>query len=75
MSYLNSAVARRRLALFCVRLLLQGAMASSIPQTGVDEFEVRCARASIGPSSQPIARHERTLAALQSVAEPGCNHL
>jgi hypothetical protein len=75
MSYLNNAAVRRRLVLFCVRLLLQCAMASSIPQTGVDECEARCARASIGPSSQPIARRERTLAALQSAADPGCNYL
>ena len=75
MSYLNSAVARRRLALFCVRLLLQGAMASSIPQTGLDEFEAGYARASNGASSQPMARRERTLAALQPLAQPRCNPL
>ena len=73
MSYLNNAVVRRRLVLFCVRLLLQCAMASSIPQTGVDEFEVRCVRG--GSSSQPMARHERKPAAPRSAVEPRCNYL
>jgi hypothetical protein len=61
MSCLSSAVARRRLVIFCARILLQCAMASSIPQTGVDEFEVRCVRG--GSSNQPMARHERKPAA------------
>ena len=73
MSYLSNAVARRRLVLFCVRLLLQCAMASSIPQTGVDEFEVRCVRG--GSTSGPIARHEGKPAAPRAAAEPRCNYL
>jgi hypothetical protein len=73
MSCLSSAVARRRLVIFCARILLQCAMASSIPQTGVDEFEVRCVRD--GSSSQPMARHERKPSTPRSAAEPRCNYL
>jgi hypothetical protein len=73
MSCLRSAVARRRLVMICARILLQCAMASSIPQTGVDEFEVRCVRRA--STSQPIARHERKPTARRSAAEPRCNHL
>jgi hypothetical protein len=73
MSCLCSAIARRRLVIICARILLQCAMASSIPQTGVDEFEVRCVRG--GSSSQPMARHERKPAAPRSAVEPRCNYL
>ena len=73
MSCLSSAVARRRLVMICARILLQCAMASSIPQTGVDEFEVRCVRG--GSISQPIARHERKPATPRSAVESRCNYL
>jgi hypothetical protein len=60
MSYLNSAVAKRRLALFCVRLLLQGAMASWTPEAGMDEPELRYALGVDGVATcQPVARNER----------------
>ena len=75
MSCLSNAVARRRLVIFCARILLQCAMASSIPQTGVDEFEVRCVRGPDGSRSQSMARHERKPAAPRSAAEPRCNYL
>jgi hypothetical protein len=72
MSCLRSAVARR-LVMICARILLQCAVASSIPQTGLDEFEVRCVRG--GSSGGPIARHEGKPAAPRAAAEPRCNYL
>ena len=72
MSCPHSAVARR-LVMICARILLQCAMASSIPQTGVDEFEVRCVRG--GSSSQPMARYERKPAVPRSAVAPRCNYL
>jgi len=61
MSFLSSAVAKRRLVLFCARLLLQCVMASSIPQTGMDEFEPKCLRVPGCTGSQSIACNEREL--------------
>jgi hypothetical protein len=75
MSYLSNAVARRRLVLFCVRLLLQCAMASSIPQTGMDEFELRCVPAADDASAYAMVHNRRKTTALKSPAEPGRNSL
>ena len=61
MSFLSSAVAKRRLVLFCARLLLQRVMASSIPQTGMDEFEPKCLRVPGCTGSQSIACNEPEL--------------
>jgi hypothetical protein len=38
MSFLSSPAPNRRLALLCVRLLVQSAMGWSIPQAGVDDL-------------------------------------
>jgi hypothetical protein len=75
MSYLSNAVARRRLVLFCVRLLLQCAMASSIPQTGTDEFELRCVPAADDTSAHTMVHNKRKTTALKSPAQSGRNSL
>ena len=66
MSFLSSAVTGRQLVLFWARLLIQCAMASSIPQTGMDEFELKCLSRPECMRSQSIARNESDLIALGS---------
>jgi hypothetical protein len=55
MSFLSDAVGNRQFVLLCARLLIQGAMAWSIPQPGMDDLK----SILYGASSKPIARHER----------------
>ena len=75
MSCLSNAAAKRRLVLLCARLLVQGVMGFSSPQTGMDEFALRCVHASDGTSSQSVARNERKLVVLRFAGEAGCNCL
>ena len=56
MSFLSSAGLGRRMVLLGARLVLQGAMACSIPHTGMDELPsagFRVAQEANGPSTAP----------------------
>jgi hypothetical protein len=55
----SKAGSNRQLALLAARLILQCAMAGSIPQTGMDEFGAMCLRAPDTTSGQPMACRER----------------
>ncbi len=57
MSFLSSAVTKRRLALFCVRLLVQYVMMCSIQQVGNDEIGMKGIRVADAASAQSIARN------------------
>ena len=59
MSCMSSAGASRRLVLFGARLLLRCIMAGSIPQTGMDEAELKGLRAADGPGMRSTARNDR----------------
>jgi hypothetical protein len=68
MSFLSSAVSKRRLVLLCARLLVQCVMTWSIPHAGTDEPELRCVEAVDDTSPQSIARDEQTLLAQRAPA-------
>jgi hypothetical protein len=75
MSSLSNTAAKRRLVLLCARLLVQGVMGFSSPQTGMDEFALRCVHASDGTSRQSVARNERKPIVQRFASEAGCNRL
>ncbi len=55
MSFLSNAVTKRRLALFCVRLVIQYVMMCSIQQVGMDEIDVKGIRVADAASARSIA--------------------
>ena len=55
MSFLSNTVRNRPLVLLCARLLVQGAMAWSIPQFGVDDLKF----VLFGTSSRSTAHREQ----------------
>ena len=57
MSFLNNAVTKRRLALLCVRLMIQYVMTCSIQQVGTDEIELKGTRVADAASTQSITRN------------------
>lgn len=59
MSFPSNAVTKRRLALFCVRLVIQYVMVGSIQQVGIDEIEVKGIRVAEAASALSIARNDR----------------
>jgi hypothetical protein len=58
MSFLSNAVTKRRLALFCVRLVVQYVMACSIQPVGTDEIEMKGIRVADATSTRSIARND-----------------
>ena len=58
MSFLSSFVTKRRLALFCVRLVVQYVMMCSIQPVGTDEIEVKGIRVADAASAPAIARND-----------------
>jgi hypothetical protein len=71
MSFLSSSGVKRQVALVCVRLLAQCVMASSIPQAGMDEVDVKSVRTNKTPMSvmsghdrRPVCRSPRLSAEL-----------
>jgi hypothetical protein len=81
MSFLSSAVTKRRLALLCARLLVQYVMACSIEQVGTDEIEAKGIRVADAASTQPTARNERSAGPVKADGppiglspRPKCNH-
>jgi hypothetical protein len=59
MSFLSSPAPNRRLALLCVRLLVQSAIGWSIPQAGVDDLN--SLPVSDFTKNAVFARHEREM--------------
>jgi hypothetical protein len=61
MSFLSNAITKRRLALFCARLIVQYVMACSIQQVGADEIEMKGIRVADAASTQFAARNDRAV--------------
>lgn len=61
MSCLNNAITKRRLALFCVRLLVQYALMCSLQPVATNEMELKGIRVADFAGAQSIARcdHEK----------------
>jgi hypothetical protein len=59
MSFLSDAATKRRLALLCVRLVVQYGMMCSIQQVGTDEIELKRILVADAVSMASNARHER----------------
>lgn len=58
MSFLSNAITKRRLALFCVRLVVQYVMAGSIQQVGTDEIELKGIRVADAASALSLAGND-----------------
>jgi hypothetical protein len=77
MSFLSSSGVKRQLVLFCVRLLVQCVMASSIPQAGMEEVDLKGVRANRTAMSAMSGRHDPRPACRSPrlPAELRCNYL
>ncbi len=76
MSCLSSPCVRRRVFRTCVKLLVQCAVVSSIPQTGMDEVALKGVRTNTAPMSAMSAHGPPPVClAPRLPAELRCNYL